>query len=131
MTRFHSRGFKAQVAKGFTLVEMMIVVAILAIITAIAFPLYSQYIETGEEGVLVNNLMSIEIFQEDFRLRNGVYAVDLGDRAAITAAIGWDPQADDGVTYVIADGDGTSYEVTATAADGRSVCIEFPAKTRC
>ena len=52
-----------------------------------------HYIDTGEEGVLVHNISTIEIFQEDFRLRNGAYAVDLADIAAITAAIGWNPQA--------------------------------------
>lgn len=116
---------------GFSMIELMIAVAIIAIISAIAFPLYNEYIETGEEGVLVHNVSSIEIFQEDFRLRNGFYANDLDDLAAITAAIGWAPQADDGMTYSIADSDGTVYEVTATSAAGDSVCVEYPTRTRC
>lgn len=116
---------------GFTLIELMMVIAIIAILGAIALPLYNNYIDTGEEGVLVNNISSIEIFQEDFRLRNGVYAVDLADVAAITAAIGWEPQRDDGFTYSIADGDGTTYQVTGTNATGTSICVEFPSKTRC
>ena len=118
-------------SSGFTLIELMIAIAIIAIISAIALPMYNDYIQTGEEGVLVHNVSSIEIFQEDFRLRNGTYSNDLGDLAAITAAIGWAPQADDGMTYSIADSDGTSYQVTATSAAGDSVCIEYPAKTRC
>ena len=116
---------------GFSLIELMIAIAIIAIISAIALPLYNDYIDTGEEGVLVNNISTIEIFQEDFRLRNGVYAVNLADIAAITAAIGWNPQANDGITYSIADSDGSFYEVTATNADGESVCIQFPARDRC
>jgi type IV pilus assembly protein PilA len=117
--------------RGFTLIEMMIAIAVIAIISAIALPFYNDYIETGEEGVLVNNISTIEIFQEDFRLRNGTYAVGLADIAAITAAIGWSPRANDGVTYAIADSDGSFYEVTATNPAGNSVCIQFPARDRC
>ena len=116
---------------GFSMIELMIAVAIVAIISAIAIPLYNDYIDTGEEGVLVNNISTIEIFQEDFRLRNGTYAVDLPNIAAITAAIGWNPQANDGMTYAIADSDGSFYEVTTTNAAGESVCIQFPARDRC
>lgn len=117
--------------RGFSLIELLIAVAIIAIISAIALPLYNDYIDTGEQGVLVHNVASIEIFQEDFRLRNGFYANDLDDLAAITAAIGWAPQADDGMTYSIAASDGTLYEITATSAAGDSVCIEYPSRNRC
>ena len=116
---------------GFTMIEMLIVITIISIIGLIAMPVYNNYIATSREGVLVTNITTIEIFQEDFRLRNGAYAVDLANIAAITAAIGWDPQAADGTTYVIADGDGTTYSVTGTDIEGRAICIAFPARTRC
>ena len=121
----------ARTNSGFTMIELMIAVAILAIISAIALPFYNDYLETGEQGVLAHNISTIEVFQEDFRLRNGIYANDLADLAAITAAIGWQPQTDDGFTYSIADSDGTLYQVTATNADGESACVEFPSKNRC
>ncbi len=121
----------ARTNSGFTMIELMIAVAILAIISAVALPFYNDYLETGEQGVLAHNISTIEVFQEDFRLRNGIYANDLADLAAITAAIGWRPQTDDGFTYSIADSDGTLYQVTATNADGDSACVEFPSKNRC
>ena len=116
---------------GFTMIEMLIVITIISIIGLIAMPVYNNYIATSREGVLVTNITTIEIFQEDFRLRNGAYAVDLANIAAITAAIGWDPQAADGTTYVIADSDGLTYSVTGTDIEGRAICILFPARTRC
>ncbi len=119
------------VERGFTMIEILIVITVISILGMIAMPIYNNYIDTGEVGVLVTNISSIEIFQEDFRLRNGAYAVDLADNDAITAAIGWDLRSEDGITYSIADGDGTSYSVTGTDAKGNSVCMTFPAKVRC
>ena len=118
-------------SRGFSLIELMVVVAVLAIISAIAVPAYTNYIQTSREGVLLNNIATIEVFQEDFRLRNGAYAVNLADVAAIEAAIDWAPQTNDGTTYSIANGDGTTYSVTATNPEGTSICMVFPAKTRC
>lgn len=118
-------------AAGFSLIELLVAIAILGIITVIGLPMYRGYIETSQNGVLVNSLSTIEVFQEDFRMRNGAYAVDLADKAAITAAIQWDPRDGAEYTYSIADSDGTFYRVTGTDGDGNTVCLEFPAKTAC
>ena len=116
---------------GFTLIELMVTVAVLGVLMVIAVPAYRNYVDTAEEGVLVSNIHTIEMFQEDFFLRNGNYSVGHANVAAITAAIGWEPRTDDGSLYQI-DGDGVaSYTVTGTNSLGRSVCIVFPDKTRC
>ncbi len=114
---------------GFSLLEMMVAVAVVTILAAVALPAYNDYIETGEEGALVSSMTTIEVFQENFRLRNGAYAVNLANIAAITTAINWDPR--DGNTYSIAAGTGTTYNLTGTSAAGTTVCMTFPAKTRC
>ena len=117
---------------GFTLIELMVVIAVLAIITAIALPAYNGYVQTSREAVLINNISTIEVFQEDERLRNGAYLTNAADAAAIEAAIGWENEGDEpGTTYAIAPGAGGSYEVTATSPDGTEVCLRLPDGERC
>ena len=117
---------------GFTLIELMIVVGIIAIISAIALPFYTDYIETSREVTLINNISTIEAFQEDFRLRNGAYqpgVFNAGSDADLLV-LGWAPQADDGTVYSIVLAGG-SYRVTATSPDGLSLCRQLPEKIVC
>ena len=116
---------------GFSLIELMITVGIIAVLAAFALPAYNSYITTAEQGQLISNMETMAVFQEDFLLRNGSYAVNLANNAAIEAAIGWDPRADDGITYAIAAGDGSTYSVTATNASGMTICRVYPADTPC
>ena len=118
-------------SSGFSLIELLVAMGILTIISAIAVPMYTDYIESSQRGVLLNSMATMEVFQEDFRLRNGAYAVDLEDIAAITAAIGWEPNDDNGTTYVVADGDGSTYQVTATNSEGISMCRVYPGRDDC
>ena len=122
--------FSRRQQSGFTLTELMISVGIITVLAAFAMPAYRDYVETSERGVLVSNMSTIEVFQEDFRLRNGAYAINLADKAAITAATGWDPQDDGTITYAIADGDGTTYQLTGSS-DGVTICLQYPAKIAC
>ena len=47
-----------QIQKGFTVVEMMIVVVIIGLLAAIATPLYTQYISKAQQGACLSEVKS-------------------------------------------------------------------------
>lgn len=59
--------------RGFTLIELMIVVGILAVIASIAIPAYTGYIRTAKLSEAQNNLATLRLAQEEFYLENNAY----------------------------------------------------------
>ena len=75
---------------GFTLVEIMIVVAIIALLTAIAIPAFLQYREDTQSSLCVNNLRLVHHGKEVVAIKevwtNG-YALLAADIAQINTYI--------------------------------------------
>ena len=59
---------------GFTLIELMIVVAIIAILATIAFPAYNDYVRKARRADAQANMLDIQIKQERYRGYNNSYA---------------------------------------------------------
>jgi len=59
--------------KGFTLLEMMIVVAIIGILSAIAIPAYNGYITTARLEECANEIAAITLAQKQFFLENNSF----------------------------------------------------------
>jgi len=112
-----SKQFKDQ---GFTLIELMIVVAIIGILAGIAYPAYQDYITKGRRTDAKVALLSLQMAQEKYRANCAQYADALhastrscvagGDHDLIHAAA----SPDGYYTLSIASGNATAYSVTAT-----------------
>jgi len=63
--------------RGFTLVELMITVAIVGILAAIAYPSYTQYIVKSNRSAAESFLMSVANKQEQYMLDARQYATTL------------------------------------------------------
>ncbi|MEB4592384.1 type IV pilin protein [Candidatus Thiothrix sp. Deng01] len=63
--------------QGFTLIELMITVAIIGILSAIAYPNYTAYVQKSRRADAQVALMEITQRQESYFLRNYSYAKDL------------------------------------------------------
>jgi len=61
-------------SRGFTIIELMTVVAIVAILVALAYPTYSDYIRKARRGEAQQLLMNWAINQEIWRSNNPAYA---------------------------------------------------------
>jgi len=59
---------------GFTLVELMITVAILAILAAVAIPAYSNYINRAKQSDAIIGLKAAQMAQEQFFSENNAYS---------------------------------------------------------
>lgn len=90
-------------AKGFTLVEIMIVVAIMGILAAIAIPQYQQYVVRG-------NRTAAQSFMMDVASREKQYLLDARTYKAVATATDWAPL---GIT--VPSDVSRNYTITVTA----------------
>ena len=60
--------------RGFTLVEMMVVVSIVAILAAVATPAYINYVNRSRQGEAASGLLTARLEMEEFYADNGYYA---------------------------------------------------------
>ena len=65
--------------QGFTLIELMIVVAIIAIIAAIAIPSLLNARKAGNEASAISSMRTLTTVNEQYRTRFGEYASSLDD----------------------------------------------------
>ena len=74
-----------QQKKGFTLIELMIVIVIVAILAAIAIPSYQNFVRQAQRSDGTTALMDIRMAQERHRANNVQYAATVGELTGIGA----------------------------------------------
>jgi type IV pilus assembly protein PilE len=99
-------------ATGFTLIELMIVVAIVAILASVALPAYTDYMLRGRLADASNELFALRARMEQFFQDNRTYA---GGPCATSTTI---------KTFTVVceadDISATAYQITATGSDSTS-----------
>lgn len=67
--------------KGFTLLELIIVVAVIAVLTAIALPAYNAFIQRAKETAVISYLNNVRKAQETVRIEDAssLYADSFDD----------------------------------------------------
>jgi type IV pilus assembly protein PilE len=97
--------------KGFTLIEVMITVAIVAILASIALPSYTSYIARAKRADARTQLLQAAQFMQRFYAANDQYAQDRAGNGVLGAGVGMP------VNLRVSPADGTSVYQLNTAIE--------------
>ncbi|MCH9770233.1 MAG: prepilin-type N-terminal cleavage/methylation domain-containing protein [Gammaproteobacteria bacterium] len=94
---------------GFSIMEIMIAITIVAILIAIAFPSYQEYIHKSHRIEGIHTLLAIQLAEEKYRVNNASYG-------SLTDVWGGVTSSENGYYNLsISNLSATSYTLTATA----------------
>jgi type IV pilus assembly protein PilE len=75
--------------RGFTLIELMIVVAIVGILALVAMPAYDRYVRKGQRAAAQQAMMNIASRQQQYLLDARQYTATLGSGGLGFSSDGW------------------------------------------
>jgi len=107
--------------KGFTLIELVITVAVIAILATIAFPSFVEQIRKSRRADARAAILDAQLKLERYRASNNSYSA--GDSDTTLTTIGTTNESPDGHYDVVITWPGgavTTYLVTATAKGGQA-----------
>jgi len=73
--------------KGFTLVEIMIVVVIIGLLAAMAIPAFQKVRQNSQDKAVLNNARQLSAGADQYYLENGVSTVTLSDLLGPTSYV--------------------------------------------
>jgi len=101
--------------KGFTLIELMIVIAIIGILAAIAIPQFAAYRVRGFNATAQSDLRNMLTAQEAYYADKQIY-VGAGDVAVTLSAYGYTRSSN--VTATIVSSNSFTYQMTNSHGSG-------------
>ncbi len=99
--------------KGFSLIELMIAVAIMGILAAVIYPSYTDFVTRGGRADGLAAVMRVANLQEQFYLDNRQYTTDMTQLGLDT-----DPFVTDSGLYSV-DSTGTTSFIAVATAQGK------------
>ena len=95
---------------GFTLIELMVTVAILGIIAGIAYPSFTSYAQKGRRSEAISKLLELQMAQERYRVKQAapIYTDSMKN------LVGVDTLTTTYYSYALSGVTATAFTVTAT-----------------
>jgi type IV pilus assembly protein PilE len=101
------RDMKAARQRGFTLIELMITVAIIGILASIAWPSYTKYVRDARRAEAQSEMLRMQLGLEKWRANNNAYSNILAN-AGFTDTNTY-------YNYTITSASGSTYTINAAA----------------
>ena len=107
--------------KGFSLIELMVVVSVVAIIATIAYPTFQEQMRKGRRTDCHNALMEIASLQTRFRDEFGSYTTTIAGTFTAGGGLGLSTQSDEGfytLSAALVGGNNQTFIATCTPTAG-------------